>query len=246
MSRRTQTASSVTEISGVDLIIERDDRRLLDVSKIALGHFPCSVIIGPNGAGKSILVKSLCNLMTPDRGTVLWNTRPPSRDQRLRVGLLLQRPVLLGRSARENIVHALRASGETRGDARQLAEVALRDAGLDATSAVPARQLSGGEQQRLALARALSLNPDILFLDEATANVDPQSTAAIEAALRRSIDQGLKLVMVSHDLGQVRRMADEVIMMNHGKIAEQTQAAVFFDAPRSSAAKAMLSGELVI
>ena len=246
MSVTRQTAPEVTEITGLDLIIERDNRRLLDVSKITLGHYPCSVIIGPNGAGKSILVKSLCNLIKPDRGVVLWNTGPPTREQRLRVGLLLQRPVLLGRSARDNIVHALKASGESHRVARQRAEDALRDAGLDATSAVPARQLSGGEQQRLALARALSLNPDILFLDEATANVDPQSTAAIESALRRSIDQGLKLVMVSHDLGQVRRMAHEVIMMNHGKIAEQRDAVGFFDAPRSSAAKAMLSGELVI
>lgn len=246
MSTDSLAVSAVTEISGAGLIIERDNRRLLDVSGIVLGRYPCSVIIGPNGAGKSILVKSLCDLMTPDHGTVLWNTHPPSREQRLRVGLLLQRPVLLGRSARDNIVHALTAAGETRRVARQLADVALRDAGLEATSAVPARQLSGGEQQRLALARALSLNPDILFLDEATANVDPQSTAAIESALRASIDQGLKLVMVSHDLGQVRRMADEVIMMNHGQIAEQSDAMRFFNAPTSSAAKAMLSGELVI
>jgi len=202
-------SNTITEISGEGLIIERDGRRLLDVSRIVLGAHPCSVVIGPNGAGKSILVKTLCNLMSADQGTVLWNTRAPDRQRRLRVGLLLQRPVLLGRSARDNIVYALKAAGESPADVQQLAEQALHGAGLSATSAVPARQLSGGEQQRLALARALSLNPDILFLDEATANVDPQSTAAIEAQLKQSIERGLRLVMVSHDLGQVRRMGDQ-------------------------------------
>jgi len=160
--------------------------------------------------------------------------------------LLLQRPVLLNRTARDNIIHALKASGEPQRQARQIADDVLRRAGLEATAAVPARQLSGGEQQRLALARALSLNPDILFLDEATANVDPQSTAAIEDVLRQAIEQGLRLVLVSHDLGQVRRIADEVIMMNHGKIVEQASAETFFNVPQSAAAKAMLSGDLVI
>lgn len=246
MSSHLQVDSAVTEIIGEGLIIERDKRRLLDVNHVVLGEKACSVIVGPNGAGKSLLVKTLCGLMTADYGTVLWNKQPPDRARRLRVGLLLQRPVLLNRTARDNIIHALKASGEPQRQARQIADDVLRRAGLEATAAVPARQLSGGEQQRLALARALSLNPDILFLDEATANVDPQSTAAIEDVLRQAIEQGLRLVLVSHDLGQVRRIADEVIMMNHGKIVEQASAETFFNVPQSAAAKAMLSGDLVI
>jgi len=176
MSTDHQGDSAVTEIIGEGLIIERDKRRLLDVNHVVLGEKACSVIVGPNGAGKSLLVKTLCGLMTADYGAVLWNKRAPDRARRLRVGLLLQRPVLLSRTARDNIIHALKASGEPQRQAQQKADDVLQQAGLEATAAVPARQLSGGEQQRLALARALSLNPDILFLDEATANVDPQST----------------------------------------------------------------------
>jgi tungstate transport system ATP-binding protein len=154
--------------------------------------------------------------------------------------------VLLRRSALANVTHALRARGVSRQECHARAERMLSAAGLGALTRTPARLLSGGEQQRLAMARALSLEPDVLFLDEPTANLDPASTLAIEQLIQQAHDEGTKCVLVTHDIGQARRLADEVVFLHRGQLEEQSPAGRFFDAPVSASARAFLEGRLVL
>lgn len=237
---------AVHRVEGESLQISRDGRMLLDLPSIAFGHSACSAIVGPNGAGKSLLVRTLSGLMTPDKGQVLWAGRTPDRTRRHKVGLMLQRPVLLRRSAIQNVVYALRLTGMTRHEADRQGLRLLQEAGLGTVVAVAAQRLSGGEQQRVALVRALALKPDMLFLDEATANVDPASTLVIEQQLTMAMRSGLRLVMVSHDVGQVKRLAREVVLMHNGQIVEQSSCETFFNQTNNPVSRRWLAGELLV
>jgi len=238
--------STVLPVTGTGLYIERGERAVLNISSIELGRQECTAIVGPNGAGKSLLVKTLCHLTVPDSGTVLWSGKIPDLHSRFKVGLLLQRPVLLQRTALENLIFALRASGHRRSDALFMAGQALEQAGLSELVDVLAHRLSGGEQQRLALARALVVKPDMLFLDEATANVDPASTSAIEQQLRSAIGDGLRVVLVSHDMGQVKRLATEVLLLHRGELVEQVDSSTFFEHTDNPISRSWVAGELLL
>jgi len=123
---------------------------------------------------------------------------------------------------------------------------ALKLAGLEGQASTPARVLSGGEQQRLCLARALSLDPDVLFLDEPTSSLDPASTLAIERLLLDAQRQGIKVIIVTHDVGQAQRLAQDVIFLHHGRVIEHQDAVIFFKHPESESARAFMSGGLVL
>jgi tungstate transport system ATP-binding protein len=228
------------------LVFEAGGRRLIDGLDLTLRLGVRTVVMGPNGAGKSLLLRLLHGLLEPSAGAILWGGRPPGHAVRLRQAMVFQRPVLLRRSALANITHALRARGLPRPERHARAGAMLVAAGLGALARTPARLLSGGEQQRLAMARALSLGPEVLFLDEPTANLDPASTLAIEQLIQRAHDDGAKIVLVTHDVGQARRLADEVVFLHRGRVEEQSPAARFFDAPASAAARAFLEGQLVL
>jgi tungstate transport system ATP-binding protein len=228
------------------LVFEAGGRRLIDRIDLTLRPGVRTVIMGPNGAGKSLMLRLLHGLLQPTAGAILWGGRPADAAIRLRQAMVFQRPVLLRRSALANVAHALRARGVPRRERQQRAQQALAAAGLAALARTPARLLSGGEQQRLAIARALSLEPDVLFLDEPAANLDPASTLAIERLIRHAHQRGTKVVLVTHDLGQARRLADEVVFLHRGRIEEHTPAARFFEAPASSRARAFLEGRLVL
>lgn len=237
---------AVLPVTAAGLIIERGGRRLLDVPEIVVsGHAP-TVILGPNGAGKSLLLRTLCGLVEPDRGGVSWGGGAPSRALALRVGLVFQKPMLLRRSALANIDYALKLAGIPRAERKGRGLAALEHAGLAELAHAPARLLSGGEQQRLQVARAMCVDPDVLFLDEPTASADPASTASIEELVREAAAGGTKIVLVTHDLGQARRMAEEVIFMTRGRIVERAAAGDFFNEPQSAAARAYLAGEIVL
>lgn len=242
----TSRARAVRSVHGEELLIERSGRILIDIEHIELGKAGCSIVVGPNGAGKSLLVRTLCALIRPDRGRVFWSGTAPDAARRHRVGLLLQRPVLLRRSALRNVMYALQMAGASRREAKQQAGEALEGSGLSAICDVAAHRLSGGEQQRVALTRALALKPDMLFLDEATANVDPASTQVIEQQLLGAMQAGLQVVMVSHDMGQVRRLADEVILMNKGRIVEQSPDTFFFEHTQNPVSLRWLAGDLLV
>jgi tungstate transport system ATP-binding protein len=205
-----------------------------------------TVLIGPNGAGKSLTLRLLHGLLPPSGGSVLWNGEPPHRAVRLRQAMVFQKPVLLRRSAAANIDHALRAHAlPRRARAERIAEV-LTAAGLSHLHGRAARVLSGGEQQRLAIARAWAVRPEVLLLDEPTANLDPAATRAVEDMIEEIRGQGTKILLATHDMGQARRLGDEVLFLHRGRLQERTDAARFFQAPESEAGEAYLAGRLLV
>jgi len=217
---------------------------ILDDIALTLAPGPPTVLIGPNGSGKSTLLRVAMGLLAPSRGRITWGgleNVPP-----LKRAIVFQRPAMLRRSAAANIRFALRAAGIPRADhARRTAEL-LELVGLGHLADRAARRLSGGEQQRLALARALARDPAVLFLDEPTASLDPAATKAIEDIVRGVSARGVKVVMSTHDLGQARRLAGEIALLHRGRLIEHTPAHEFFAQPRSDEAKKFIAGELLV
>ncbi|OWU75074.1 ABC transporter ATP-binding protein [Marinibacterium profundimaris] len=205
-----------------------------------------TVIMGANGAGKSLLLRLMHGLIRPTKGEVLWRGAPLDRTARDAQAMVFQRPVMLRRSVRANLRFALSVRGFAGAERAEREMQALEQARLQDLAHRPARVLSGGEQQRLALARALATAPEILFLDEPTASLDPASTKAVEDLVARAHASGVTVVMVTHDLGQARRLADDVIFLHEGTIAEAGPASVLLTAPRSGPARAWIDGRLYL
>ncbi|MFC4353072.1 ATP-binding cassette domain-containing protein [Fodinicurvata halophila] len=203
-----------------------------------------TVIIGPNGAGKSLTLRLCHGLLKPTGGEIAW-TGPASSNVAKRHAMVFQRPVMLRRTARANLIHALSVAGVERSERPGRADAALAHFGLDELAERPARTLSGGEQQRLAIARAWALKPQVLFLDEPTSALDPAATRAIEQMIHAIHAEGVKIVMTTHDMGQARRIADNVLFLHHGQLLEQTPADRFFDEPQTEEARAFIKGELL-
>jgi tungstate transport system ATP-binding protein len=203
-----------------------------------------TVLIGPNGSGKTTLLRVAMGLLPPSRGHVTWGAREHAAPDRR--AILFQRPAMLRRSAAGNIRYALAAAGVPRDERAARVDALLADVGLAGLEKRPARRLSGGEQQRLALARALALDPAILFLDEPAASLDPAATKAIEDIVRRATARGVKVVMSTHDLGQARRLAGDVMFLHRGRLVEHSPAEAFFAAPRSEEARRFIAGELLV
>jgi tungstate transport system ATP-binding protein len=217
---------------------------ILDNVSITLAAGATTVLIGPNGAGKSTLLRLAMGLARPTSGRITWGGRSDVPPQRR--AIVFQRPTMLRRSAAANVSYALAAAGCAR--ATRPARVAdlLGLVGLRDLARRPARRLSGGEQQRLALARALAKDPDVLFLDEPTASLDPAATKAIEDLIRTIAARRIKVVMATHDLGEARRLATEIVLMHRGRIVEHTDAAQFFSSPRTAEAAMFTAGELLV
>jgi tungstate transport system ATP-binding protein len=211
---------------------------------LTLGGHGITAILGPNGAGKSLTLRLCHGMIRPTAGAVEW-LGPGAAITRRRHAMVFQRPVMLRRSARGNLIHALALTGHGYRARRIAAGIALDRFGLIALADRPARVLSGGEQQRLALARAWSLRPEVLFLDEPTANLDPTATRSVESMIAEFVHDGIRIVMTTHDLGQARRLADEVVFLNRGTLIEQTPAASFFKQPQTAEAAAFLRGDLL-
>ncbi len=220
-----------------DLRVVLGGVRALDGLSLTLEPGARTVVLGPNGAGKSVLLRTLHGLIVPTSGTVNWQ-RPT------RQAMVFQRPVMLRRSALANIRYALSVHGMAEPACTQLASSALARVGLDRIAYRPARVLSGGEQQRLALARAWALRPEILFLDEPTASLDPGAAAEVERIVASIAAEGTRIVMTTHNLGQARRLADEIVFLHAGRAIEKTPADRFFEQPASEEALQFLKGEL--
>ena len=214
--------------------------RLLDDVTFRLTAGARTIVLGANGAGKSLLLRMCHGLLQPTRGRVAWSGRRPARHQ----AMVFQRPVLLRRSVLANVIYPLRLRGLDRRTRRLRAAAALAQAGLEPLAHRPARVLSSGEQQRLALARAWALSPQVLFLDEPTANLDPTATRSVETMIDAFHALGAKIVMTTHDLGQARRLADEVLFLHDGRLLERGDAAAFLAGPQTAAAQAFVRGEL--
>ncbi len=216
---------------------------LIEAIDVELAAGPRTVILGPNGAGKSLLLRLCHGLLQPTAGHVRW--RGDGALLRRRQAMVFQRPVMLRRSAAGNIAFALRLRGIPRRVRQAKIAETLARTGLSALAHLPARVLSGGEQQRLALARAWALEPEVLFLDEPTASLDPAATRAVEALVNDIHRSGTKVVMTTHDLAQARRLADEILFLNHGRLIEAGPAERFFARPATPEAAAFLKGELM-
>ncbi len=201
-----------------------------------------NIVMGSNGAGKSVLMRLLHGLLTPTAGAVKWSNTDMALVRRSQA-MVFQRPVMLRRSVRENVEFALKLTGHE--NVHRAAEAALERVGLVHLADRAARLCSGGEQQRIALARAWALQPEVLFLDEPTASLDPAATRAIEETITAIHAQGTTIVMTTHDLGQAKRIADRVLFLHHGRLVEDTSADIFFQQPQSPEAAAFIRGELL-
>ena len=206
---------------------------------------PLTIFLGPNGAGKSLTLRMCHGLLQPTAGRVLWRGRNASNGVLRDQAMVFQRPVLLRRSVIGNVAYALALRGINRTQRTARAAEALERTGLSALSLRAARRLSAGEQQRLTLARAWALTPQILFLDEPTANLDPAATRQVEDIIRAMHQAGTKIVMTTHDIAQARRLGDEVFFLHHGRLLERSVADDFFKEPGSKEARAFLAGELL-
>jgi tungstate transport system ATP-binding protein len=217
---------------------------VLDHIELLLEPGAPTVLIGPNGSGKTTLLKAAMGLIAPSSGRITWGGQGIGRPERR--ALVFQRPTMLRRSAIANVRYALQAAGipRTQHEAR-IAEL-LGLVGLEAVSDRPARRLSGGEQQRLALARALARDPNVLFLDEPTASLDPAATKAFEDVVRSLVSQGIKVVMATHDLGAAKRLAGEVVLLHRGRVIEACPAQAFFDGPNTDEAARFVAGDLLV
>lgn len=228
-------------ISVEGLILARSGAVLLDGCDMALSPTGISAIMGPNGAGKSVLLRVIAGLLAADAGRI--NLPVPMRG---RIGMVFQRPVLLRRSLRGNLTHAMRLARLPRRERADWLDELLALGGLTQLADRPARKLSGGQAQRLAIVRALAARPRLLLADEPTSHLDPHATLAVETLLARIAATGTKVVMVSHDQGQTIRLASEVAFLHRGRCREVTQAAAFFHAPESAEAGAYLNGSILL
>jgi tungstate transport system ATP-binding protein len=217
---------------------------ILDDISLSIGLGAPTVLIGPNGAGKTTLLRAAIGLIPLSRGRVTWAGRevsPPTQR-----AILLQRPVMLRRSAAGNVRYALGTADVPRDEHEQRTSDLLALVGLEGLERRPARRLSGGEQQRLALARALARDPTVLFLDEPTASLDPYATKAIEDVVRMITARGVKVVMSTHDLGQAKRIGGEIVLLHRGRLVETGSAEEFFRNPRTPEARKFIAGELLV
>lgn len=240
----TRTAHPLMPLDVRDLDFEAGGKTLLEGVSFHIAEGARTMILGPNGAGKSVLLRVLHGLLRPSGGKVTW-AGLDIEAARQRQAMVFQRPVLLRRSVLANLTHALAVRGVARHDRLALAQAALRAAGLEERSRQPARTLSGGEQQRLAIARASALRPAVLLLDEPTANLDPEATRAIEQLILAVEADGTRIIMTTHDIGQARRLATEVLFLHCGRLLEHSPAARFFAAPSDPAAARFIGGALL-
>ncbi|WP_425100175.1 ATP-binding cassette domain-containing protein [Tropicibacter sp. S64] len=237
----TESARGLLPLTVRDLRLMRGGTAVLDGVSLDLMPGGCTMIMGSNGAGKTLLLRVLHGLLDPDSGTVFWGGQSAAAVA-TRQAMVFQKPVLLRRSVAANLDFVLRSRGKD----RSRRDALLDHVGLLHKAKQPARLLSGGEAQRLALARALAVEPEVLFLDEPTASLDPASTRAIEDIVRDALTRDLRVIFVSHDLGQARRMGDDVVFLSKGRVAEHTDAKQFFEAPRSAAGRDYLAGRLSV
>jgi tungstate transport system ATP-binding protein len=200
------------------------------------------IVIGANGAGKSLFLRLCHGLIEPTSGRRLWadgRTRPDAQ------AMVFQRPVLLRRSVAANLDYPLKLRGLLRAERRATVDGTLDRFGLAPLADRPARLLSGGEQQRLALARAWSMRPEVLFLDEPSSALDPSATRIIEEMIEAFAAEGITIVMTTHNLGQARRLAQDVAFLHRGRLIEHGPAAPFFAGPEAPEARAFLAGDLI-
>jgi tungstate transport system ATP-binding protein len=224
-------------------------RPVLDIDRLEVGAGEVVCLVGPTGSGKSTLLRLLVGLEQPTAGGLSFGEyrldgRGLPLGVRRRITLMFQRPLLLAGTVRANVEYGLRLRG--RRGRSQVARAVLERLGLGGLASRPARSLSGGEVQLVALARALALEPDVLLLDEPTAHLDPARVALVEEVvgeLHRS--RGSTVVWATHNLFQARRVARRVAFLLDGRLVEVADTERFFTSPRDPRTTAFVRGEMV-
>ncbi|MEO1549708.1 MAG: ATP-binding cassette domain-containing protein [Pseudomonadota bacterium] len=202
-----------------------------------------TAVMGPNGSGKSLFLRLAMGVLSPDEGAVLWGAQRAA-DSRGARGFVFQRTPILRRSVFSNVAYPLQISGATKAEIRARVDHWLARANLTHKAQDPAARLSGGEAQRMALARALVRDPQVLLLDEPSASLDPRSTAALEHLIQEVAADGVKICLSSHDIGQAKRLSTDIVFLHEGQVAEQAEAQRFFASPQTEAACTYLEGRL--
>jgi tungstate transport system ATP-binding protein len=219
-----------------NVVVTAGATTILDRVSLHVSAGAPTAIIGPNGSGKTTLLRVMMGLVAYADGDIQIDATSRA--------IVFQKPVMLRRTVAENVAFALRAAGQAN-DHQRITNL-LDQVGLSALADRPARRLSGGEQQRLGIARALARKPQLLLLDEATASLDPAQTKIIEDLIGAIARSGVKVVFATHDLGQARRLAGDIVFLVKGRVAEHATAETFFNQPASEAARRFLAGDLVM
>jgi tungstate transport system ATP-binding protein len=224
-------------LSLCDIGLMRAGQPLVDDLSFTIAPGSIVMLLGPNGAGKSLVLKLCHGLIEPDRGEIRWAHLTAH-------GFVAQHPIFLRRSALRDILHALSLAKWPRPARSTRAMRALIKFGLKKFTYHPARQLSGGEQQKLAIARAWAMKPDVLLLDEPTASLDLKATKDVEHHIRMLSREGVTIIMSTHDIAQARRLADRILFIKAGRLVEDAPAQKFFKRPLSIDARHFLAGLL--
>ncbi|MCW1955969.1 MAG: ATP-binding cassette domain-containing protein [Roseobacter sp.] len=235
---------TILPLSVQSATVVKNGTRLLGPVDLSLGETGLTIVLGPNGAGKSTLLRLLHGLEKPAEGRLRFAA--PRHETYAKQAFVFQTPVMLRRTVLGNLTYPLTAHGTKRAEAEKQALTWLNTIGLAGHEQQRASQLSGGERQKLALARALIRAPQLLFLDEPCANLDGASTRDIERLILTARAAGTRILMATHDLGQARRLATDVLFLHKGQIVESGPASAFFDAPQTPEAQAFLKGDLVL
>lgn len=230
----------VNLVSLDQLTVKRRGKAILGPISFELADAGFTIVLGPNGAGKTTLLKVLHGIERVSTGTVTWHG-PDAAAQ----SYVFQNPVMLRRSVRQNLAYPLQILGTPKAQIAPLVSEWADRIGLSAALDRRATRLSGGERQKLALGRALIRDPKVLFLDEPSANLDGRATREIEALLQAALSRGTRVIMTTHDLGQARRLATDVLFLLNGTLHERADAAAFFASPQTTQAQAFLQGDIV-
>ena len=237
------TNSSILPLELENVSVRKNGKVILENIGLTFGEEGFTILMGPNGAGKSTLLRLLHGLERPRGGKVQWAVA--KEDSKLQQAFVFQTPILLRRTMYENLIYPLRIAKVASEQAIKLTNEWMEKVNLADKSAVSAQLLSGGEKQKLAIARALITNPQVLFLDEPTTNLDGASTREIESILNSARDSGTRIIMTTHDMGQAKRLASDIIFIHKGVVRETATATKFFEKPGSVEAKAYLRGDIV-
>ena len=224
-----------------DLSLILDERKILSSLNLSINSDDVTVVMGPNGAGKSIFLKILNGILTPTSGCITWNNKKQFSDTLNTQAFVFQKPILLRRSVIANLDYMDSVLGNKKKISKdRLLEIVQ----LKKQKNQPARMLSLGEQQRLSLIRSLMLRPNLLLLDEPTANLDPASTKIIEDIILNLKMMGIKIIFVTHNIIQAKRIADDIIFLNEGKMVEHLNKQEFFSNSKSIEVQNYLNGIL--
>ncbi|WP_093324132.1 ATP-binding cassette domain-containing protein [Shimia haliotis] len=226
-----------------EAVVRRRGKVLVGPISATLETDGLTIVMGPNGAGKTTLLRLLHGMERMSKGTLKWQV--PESEARSAQAFVFQTPILMRRSALDNVAYPLRVHGVSKSDARAQAAHWLARVGLSDSEHKPAHVLSGGERQKMALARALIRDPQIVFLDEPCANLDGRATREFEDLLHATRAEGTRIVMATHDIGQARRLAEDVWFVHHGRIHEASPATTFFNTPQTPEARAFIEGDIV-